>query len=374
MVEIREVKTKKELKKFVDFPNKMYKDVPQHIPSFYADDLHDWGPKNPARAYSESKAFLAYKDGKLVGRIGAILSHAANKKWNTNRMRFSQVDFIDDYEVSKALFDAVEKYAKEKGCNEIHGPLGFTDLDREGMLVEGFEERSLYITYYNFPYYNDHLKKLGYAKDVDWVEHKIELAAAEKLLPKITKISNFVKKHYKVHIADLRKHSDYPVYFEKVFNLVNKCYGKLYGTVDLTDEQIQLYGKKFSPLCDPRFVVFLMDEHEEMVGFCCLNLSFDEALKKSKGRLFPFGWIGLLKGLKHGKSLDCLLIAVDPKYQDLGYNAVLLEHIIKNGLKEGVVFGETGPQLELNTKVQGQWKELDPKQFKRRRCYIKSIK
>ena len=175
-VEIVEVTNKRQLRRFVDYPNQLYKDNPNFVPAFYGDDLADWDPKkNPAFEYCEAKAFLAYRDGEIVGRIGAILSHAANKKFGKKRMRFSQVDFIDDPEVSKALFDTVEAWAREKGCNEVHGPLGFCDMDREGMLVEGFDKRSMFITYYNAPYYNEHLERLGYGKDVDWIEHKIPI-------------------------------------------------------------------------------------------------------------------------------------------------------------------------------------------------------
>ena len=175
-VEIREVTTKGELRKFVDYPNQLYRDVPQFVPAFYGDDLADWDrEKNPAFDYCEARCFLAYRDGEIVGRIGAILSHRANEKWGTRRMRFSQVDFIDDREVSAALFAAVEDWAREKGCTQVHGPLGFCDMDREGMLVEGFDRRSMFITYYNHPYYNEHLEALGYGKDTDWVENLIHV-------------------------------------------------------------------------------------------------------------------------------------------------------------------------------------------------------
>ena len=190
MVEIREVRTKGERRRFVNYVNILYKDVPQFIPALYGDDLTDWDPKqNPAFAYCEAKCFLAYKDGKIVGRIGAILSRLANEKWGLNRMRFTQVDFIDDYEVSAALFKAVEDFAREKGCDEVHGPLGFTDLDREGMLIEGFDRKSMFITYYNHPYYREHLERLGYDKDVDWVEYLIDIPYDERTVTRLDKLA-----------------------------------------------------------------------------------------------------------------------------------------------------------------------------------------
>ena len=213
MVEIREVRTRGELRKFVNYVNVLYKDVPQFIPAMYGDDLDDWNPKkNPAFDYCEAKCFLAWRNGKIVGRIGAILSRRANEKWGLNRMRFSQVDFIDDPEVSAALFGTVEKWAAEKGCNEVHGPLGFTDLDREGMLVEGFDRRSCFFTYYNFPYYIDHLTALGYGKDVDWVENYITVPYDEKTLTRWQRLSDFVLRRYHLHIVTAKMSTT--AYFE----------------------------------------------------------------------------------------------------------------------------------------------------------------
>ena len=202
MLTIEQVTTRRALKQYVEFPNQLYKDVPQYIPPMTGDEISDWDPKqNPAFEYCEGKCFLAKRDGKIVGRIGAILSHKANEKWGHNRMRFTQVDFIDDYEVSAALFKAVEDFAREKGCDEVHGPLGFTDLDREGMLVEGFDRKSMFITYYNHPYYLTHLERLGYVKDVDWIEYLLPMPEDPKLLDRMEKLSQRVLEHNNLHIA-----------------------------------------------------------------------------------------------------------------------------------------------------------------------------
>ncbi|MBQ3575676.1 MAG: GNAT family N-acetyltransferase [Clostridia bacterium] len=374
MVEIREVLNKADLKKFVVYPNKLYKDVPEYMPPFVAEDMADWNPKkNPAFEYCEAKCFLAWRDGKIVGRIGAILSKKANEKWNTRRMRFTQVDFIDDYEVSEALFAAVEKWAKEKGCDEVHGPLGFTDLDREGMLVEGFNEKSMFITYYNHPYYIDHLTRLGYAKDVDWVEFLIDVPYDQPMVEKMQKLSDRVLRMTGLRVAKIRSRRDYKPYLSKVFDLINICYAGLYGTVELTDEQVKKYAEKFIPMINPELACFVMDEDDNMVAFGVSAPSMAEAIKKNNGHMFPFGFIDLLKALKKNDTLDLFLVAVRPDYQNKGVNAVLMNHVLKGCHKMGITKAETGPQLELNEKVQHQWSLFNYRHHKRRRCFIKAI-
>jgi len=372
---ITEVKTKHQLKKFVDLPNKMYKDVPQFVPAFFGDDLDDWHhEKNPAFKYCEARAFLAYRDGQIVGRIGAILSHKSNETWNTKRMRFTQVDFIDDPEVSAKLFAVVEDWAREKGCNEVHGPLGFCDLDREGMLVEGYDKRGLFITYYNFPYYNEHLERLGYTKDVDWVEYKIMVPkVGDRNYERLSRLSEMVLKRGNFHKGIAQKRSDYKPYVKKVFELVNSAYANLYGVVKLRPEQIEKYSEKFIPLINPDYVCFVMDENDELAGFGVSCPSMEEALKKSRGRLFPFGWMHILRSLKKNTVLDLLLIAVRPELQNKGVNAVIIDHIMHSCIKNGIQYAESGPQLELNSKVLNQWKAFDIEKHKRRRCYIKSL-
>ena len=374
MVEIREVRTKAERRKFVDYVNVLYKDVPQFIPAMYADDLDDWDPKkNPAFEYCEAKSFLAYRDGKIVGRIGAILSHRSNEKWHTNRMRFSQVDFIDDPEVSAALFKAVEDYAREKGCDAVHGPLGFTDLDREGMLVEGFDRKSMFITYYNHPYYIDHLERLGYHKDVDWVEYLIEIPYDEHTCTRLDKLAERVMKFSDLHIIEVKSRRDYQPLIEKVFMLVNEAYAHLYGTVLLNDAQIKRYAKKFIPLINPELACFVADAQDNLVAFGVSAPSMADALKKSNGRLFPLGWIGVLKALRVNDTLDLFLIAVTPEYRNKAVNAILMNHVLKGAQGMGIKYAETGPQLETNEKVQHQWNFFNTTQHKRRRCFVKEL-
>ncbi|MBQ6315746.1 MAG: hypothetical protein IJI11_09200, partial [Mogibacterium sp.] len=341
-VQIKEVTSKAERRIFVDFPNRFYRDIPEFVPAFYGDDMADWDPdKNPAFAYCEAKSFLAYKGDEVVGRIGAILSHKANEKWGTKRMRFSQVDFIDDREVSAALFGAVEDWAREKGMNEVHGPLGFCDLDREGMLVDGFDKRSMFITYYNHPYYLDHLTALGYVKDTDWIEHLIPLEGwDDPNYKRLKRISDAMLRRTGFHKADVKKKSDFKPYIRKVFELVNIAYAPLYGVVELTEEQIDKYTNKFLPLVDPDFCCLIVDDNDDLMGFGVGAPSVSEAMKKCHGRLFPFGWAGVLRALKKNDTLDLFLIAVRPELQKTGLNGVIMEHLFTGCNKHGIRHAE----------------------------------
>ena len=374
-VVIKEVKTKAERRTFVDFPNRLYRDNENFVPAFFGDDMADWDEKkNPAFEYCEARSWLAYKDDQVVGRIGAILSHASNKKWGTKRMRFSQVDFIDDREVSKALFDTVENWARERGMEEMHGPLGFCDLDREGMLIEGFDKRSMFITYYNEPYYIDHLTALGYEKDVDWVENLIPLGDNySETYKRLKKISDTMLRRTGFRKVDVSKRSDVKPYVRKAFDLINVAYAHLYGTVELNERQIDKYTNKFLPLIDPDFCCLLIDDNDDLMGFAVAAPSMAEAMKKSRGRLFPTGWIGVLRSLRKNDTLDLFLIAVRPELRGTGVNGILMEHIYKGCIKHGIQVAETGPMLETNTKVQHQWKMFGPAQHKRRRCFKKTL-
>ena len=359
MVSIVEVTTKAQLRRFVDYPNQLYKDVPQFVPATYGDDLADWDrSKNPAFSYCDARCWLAERDGEIVGRIGAIRSRKANEKWGTNRMRFTQVDFIDDPEVSAALFATVEDWARELGCAAVHGPLGFTDMDREGMLVEGFDRRSCFFTYYNYPYYIDHMTALGYVKDVDWIEELITVPTDEKIIQRWEKLSDFVLKRNHLHIVEPKNRLAYLPLLKPFFDLVNVAYAPLYGTVDLTEQQIRKYSAKFAPLINPNTTCFVMDKNDQMIAFGVGAPSLAAAMQKHRGRLFPTGWIDVLKAFRKNDTVDLLLIAVHPDYQARGVNAIILSKTMKGCLKMGIKEAETGPMLELNEKVQSQWKDF----------------
>ena len=372
---LREVKTARDRRRFVQFPNDLYRDNPYYVPPFYADELADMNPKkNPAFSYAEARYFLAFTKGRVVGRIGAIYSRRANERWGTHRMRFTQVDFIDDERVSRALFDAVEAFAREMGCTEGHGPLGFTDLDREGLLVEGFEEKSLFFTYYNAPYYMEHLTRLGYGKDVDWIELNVHRTEENtKTADLLARLSARALKRQNLHTVSVRRNREFGPYIERAFALVNRAYAPLYGVVPLDDVQIRRYAKKFVPLIDPNLACLVENEAGELIAFGASVRSLSDAFRKTDGKLFPFGFIPTLRALKHGSEINLLLIAVDPAYQGTGVNAVIINHILENAWRVGIYSAETGPQLEENDKVIDQWKIFPSKQHKRRRCFIKTL-
>ena len=374
MVSIVEVTTRQQLRRFVDFPNQLYKDVPQFVPATYGDDLDDWDrKKNPAFSYCEARCWLALREGEIVGRIGANLSRKSNSKGGTNRLRFTQVDFIDDPEVSGALFETVENWARELGCTAVHGPLGFTDMDREGMLVEGFDRRGCFFTYYNHPYYMQHMAALGYVKDVDWVENLITAPQDEKTFARWRKLSDYVKHRQKLHTLRVRTRLDYFPLLKPFFQLVNEAYAPLYGTVDLTPEQIKKYSMKFAPLINPQLTCFVMNEQNELVAFGVSAPSIAEAMKKSRGRLFPTGWVRVLHAFRKNDTIDLLLIAVRPDLQGKGVNAIILSEVMEGCRKMGIHYAETGPMLEENEKVQTQWQNFPLEQHKRRRCWVKEL-
>lgn len=374
MVTIKEISTKKELKQFVDFPTKLYKDAQNFVPTLRSDELMNLDPKrNPAFEYCEAKYFLALRDGKIVGRIAAILSKKANAKDNVKRLRISRIDFIDDYEVSHALFNAAETWARELGMTEIIGPIGFCDLDKEGMLVDGFDEMSMFITIYNYPYYISHMEAYGFRKEIDWLEFRIKADSGQ--MERIERISERVLKRYNVSIVDIKSKRQVKPYIYKIFDLINQEYVKLYGAVEVTPRQIDMYVSQFLSLVNFDYLCLIEDSEKNLVGFGLAIPSLSSAVKKINGRMFPFGWITILKAI-HGKkndTLDLYLIAVTEKYQNAGFPALMLSHITKKALKNGIQFAETGPQLETNTAMHSVFNHFDRQQHKRRRCFIKSV-
>ncbi len=373
MVEIREVTTKKEQKIFATFPAKLYKKIPQAIPDLILDEINTFNPKkNPAYDYCSVKQFLAYKEGKCVGRIAAIISHAANLKWETKRIRFSRVDFIDDYEVSAGLFEAVVDWGRSLGLAEIHGPIGFSDMDQQGMLVDGFKEESMFITIYNHPYYVQHLEKLGYGKDIDWMEFKVTIP--KEADERMNKLSEAVLKRSKITLVEVKSRSEIKAYISQVLELLNICYSHLYGTVNLTEAQIQKYVNEYIMLINPEYVKLLVDENKELIGFGLGMPSLSKAVKKSGGRLFPFGWYHIMRApYAKTKILDLYLVGVLPKYQNKGLTAALLNSMSASARKNGLMYAETGPELETNHQVQSLWKPYEAVNHKRRRCYIKKL-
>jgi len=371
MITVKEVVTKRDLKSFVEFPVKLYKDSPYFVPSIYEEEMENFNPKkNPAYEFCETKLFLAYKDNKIVGRIAGLISHAYNEKVNRNLMRFTRFDFIDDIEVSKALIEAVENWANERKMEALMGPIGFTDIDKQGMLVEGFEEKDLSITLYNYSYYPKHMDTLGFEKDVDWVEFQIFVP--EKLDERIERIAKLVSKRYGFHRVKFKKNKELYPYAIEAFDVINQAFAKLYGTVPLTDAIIKKSINDYISNINLDYAIVIVDKDGKVIGFGLLVPSLAEALKKSKGRLFPFGFIRVLRAMKQNKILEMYFIAVKPEYQNMGVNALIMAEAVKEGIKNGVEYAETGPELETNMVIQ-QWKDFPNRHHRRRRCYFKKL-
>lgn len=372
---IKKVATKRELKRFIRFNYRMYKENPYSVPDLFDDMLNTFNKKkNAAFEFCEADYFMAYKDGKEVGRIAAIINKQANEKWNKKTVRFGWMDFIDNLEVSKALIDAVEQWGKERGMDTMQGPLGFTDFDAEGMLVDGYDQLSTMATIYNFPYYIDHMEKLGFIKDADWVEYKIYIPDA--IPEKHKRISDIIQHKYNLHIKKCTSGREIAKEYGKaIFELMNEAYSPLYGYSPLSSQQIKQYIKMYLPIVDLRMVTLITEDSGKLVGVGISMPSLSVALQKSHGRLLPMGWYYLLKALfiKHAKILDLLLIAVKPEYQNKGVNALLFSDLIPVYQKMGFKYAESNPELELNEKVQSQWDYFKFEQHKRRRAYTRKI-
>lgn len=373
MIKLKEVKTKADLKKFLEFPSRLYAGCPYYVPSLYMDEEDTLNPKkNAAYEYCEARPVLAYKDGVLAGRICGILNHAYNEKWGKHRVRFNRWDVIDDIEVTKALIADIEAWGKSKGADEITGPIGFCDMDKQGLLIEGFEEKDLFITTYNYPYYATHLEQLGFKKDADWVEMQIKMP--DKLDEKIIKVSEGMMRKLKLHRLEIHniKRDAFP-YVDKIFDLLNEAYADLYGVVPLNKGQVDFYKDQFKIILNPKFVSVVLNEQDEVVGFGVAAPSMAEAAIKSKGHLFPLGWYRILRSIHKNDTLELLLVAVKKEYQNKGVNSILITDIYKNAVEFGIKLAETGPELELNEQVQAQWKRFETRRHKRRRCYVKAI-
>ncbi|MCL2695127.1 MAG: hypothetical protein FWE69_02245 [Clostridiales bacterium] len=372
MVTITEAKGKRELTKFVTFPNKLYKGNSYYVSDMIASQVNDWLPDNPAFEYCEGKALLARRDGKIVGRVAAILNHRANQKFGKKYMIFSQFDFIDDDEVVDALLAAVEDYAREKGCEAVHGPMGFSDMDREGMLVEGFDQLSMFITYYNYPYYVTQMERAGYVKEIDWVEHLVEIP--KEMPARLTKLVGHIRRKHALTVKDLSDKKQIPRYVRDVFELYNQAYLVLFGMVPLTPRQVDKYVKEFLPIVQDKSSCFLYNDKDELVCFGLGGPSLARANQKSRGRMLPFGWFHLLRALYgYNDRWDMFLIAVRPDLKGAGLQLVALDILGRKAMQHGVKVAETGPNLETNQDVMSGWRMFNTTQHKRRRCWVKEL-
>lgn len=378
-IQIKRVETKKDLKRFIEFHYDLYKGNPYDVPNLYSDEVNTLSKnKNAAFDFCEAEYYLALKEGKIVGRVAAIINHKANEKWKKKDVRFGWIDFIDDIEVLRALFEAVEEYGRKKGMNDIVGPLGFTDMDPEGMLTWGFDKLGTMATIYNYEYYPQHMEKLGgWEKDNDYVEYY--LVVPEKSPEKYTKIAEMVEKRYNLHVRKLTKKDIFQGgYGKKLFDLINLTYSDLYGFSELTDRQIDQYVKMYFPLADLDLVTVIEDGNKDnqLAGLGITIPSLSHALQKCRrGRLFPFGWWHLLRAIKFHKTdgVDLLLMGFLPEYRSKGANALLFADLIPRYVNYGFKWGETQVEMESNEGVQSQWGPLDPINHKKRRCYRRSL-
>ncbi len=374
-VEIRKVQTKKELKEFIHFANDLYKGDEYYAPSLISDDYNTFDPKkNGAFDFCQAQMFLAYKDGKVAGRVMAIINNRANETWKVKQVRYGWIDFINDEEVAKALLDAVAAWGKERGMTDIAGPLGFTDFDPEGMLVEGFERVATMIGIYNYPYYPQILEKLGYTKETDWMEYRITIP--DELPERYYKYADIVIAKNKLNVRKVtRRMINKENYGRKFFKLINETYYKLYGFSLLSDKQIDDYTKLYLGLLDTRMVSFIENENGELVAAGVTMPDLTAALQKCGGKLFPFGWFHLLKAIfwKPCDTLDMLLVGVREDYRGKGLNAVLVTDLYPRLKAMGFKYAETTAELETNDSVQAMWKYFEREQHKRRRVYAKKI-
>ena len=374
-VQIKVVETKKDFKTFARFANKLYKGNRYYVPSMPLDDLATFDKtKNAAFEFSEAEFYLAYKEGNLVGRVAAIINHKANEAWKVKQVRFGWIDFIDDMEVSAALLDAVTAFGKARGMEQIVGPLGFTDFDPEGMLVEGFDCLSTMALIYNHPYYPEHMIKHGYYKETGWVEYRITIP--ETVSQRHSDIADAVKERYGLVIRKLsRRQIKKENYGRKLFQLINQTYCVLYGYSLLSEKQIDQYVDLYLSLVDTKMLCFVEDQKGDLIAAGITIPSLSEALQKCNGEIFPFGWWHLLKAMfiKKPDTLDLLLIGVRPDYQNRGVNALICKNLIETYRGMGFKYAETNANLESNEKIQAMWKPFEKEQHKRRWVFGKEL-
>lgn len=371
-VEIKKVTSRKELKQFIRFNYEFYKNNPYAVPDLYDDMLRTFSPgKNAALDFCEADYFLALREGRIVGRVAAIINRRANATWKKRQVRFGWIDFIDDIEVSSALIDTVRQWGRERGMDTIEGPLGFTDLDAEGMLIEGFDQLSTMATTYNYPYYPRHMEQLGLTKSVDWVEMKIYVP--DEIPEKHRRIADIIQRKYGLRVRKLsgKRRLLHSGVVHDIFRLINEAYAPLFGYSEMTEKQIDQYVRMYLPVLDLRMVTVVENTAGELVAVGISMPSLSSALQRARGRLLPLGWFYLLRALRWRRPevLDLLLVAVRPDYQNKGVNALLFTDLIPIYRQLGFKYAESNPELEVNDKVQSQWQYFQTEQHKRRRCY-----
>jgi hypothetical protein len=370
MIIIKEVSTKKELKQFVRFPFSLYATDPYWVPPLLADEMKTLSRTvNPSFDFCEATYFMAFKDEKMVGRVAGIINYKANERWKNKLTRFDWLDFTDDEEVSRALLEAVETWGRGKGMTGIHGPIGFTDLDSEGMLVEGFNRLPSIVAKYNYPYYPTHMEKHGYVKSVDWLQHRFP--ASQPVPEKVERINKLISRKYNLQTREFTRRKDVLPYAEKMFDTINKSFVDLYGYTELSPRQIAYYVKAYFPFVRPELICFILDEYDDVVGFGLSMPTLSRAFQKAGGRLFPFGWWHILRALRRYDTIDLYFNGVHPDWQNRGvhslYYVAMNRAYIRHGVKEAI----STPQLVDNINAVGIWDNYEKELYMRTRCYIK---
>jgi len=371
MVEIKEVITSKDIKQFVDFQFELYKGHPYWVPPLKADEKKALSAKtNPAFEFCDAKFWTAWKDGKCVGRIGAIVNHTYNDKIGKKKGRFSRMEFIDDKEVSEKLFKTAEEWLKQQGMEAVHGPLGFTNFDNQGLLIEGFDYLPSIASVMHYPYFQKHIEALGYGKEIDWVEFRLKMG--EEIPEKAIRLAEIVKKRNNLEVLHFKTKADLKVVMRDVFGLLNKAFDELPYVAPFSQKMINYYADKYFKVLNPEYVKVIKKEGE-VVAFIVGMPSLSEAMQKANGKLFPFGFMHLLKAMKHPEVMDLLLTGVDPKYQRLGLAAILINELQQVIQKHNIKFTETTGMFETNQKGITTWKSYDHIMHKRRRCFVKEL-
>jgi len=371
-VQIVPVKTRKQLRQFVDFSLKLYKGNPYYVPELASDTISSL-TTNPALKFCQAQPFLAFKDGKVAGRVVALINPRANEAWQTKDVRFSWIDFIEDYEVCEALMDAVAAWGKERGMDRIEGPIGFIDYDREGCLVEGFDKMSTMSLAYCYPYYSEFFDRYGMVKNADWVEYRLTIPEETE---RFSRMADILSERYGLHTKIYKNTRELKKYAAKdIFKLFNECYAKLYGFSQLDKDQVDSLVNKFIPFVNVNMLPTIYNEQGELVGCAIMIPSLARAIQKSGGRLFPFGWWHLIKALylKYDDTIEFLLVGVKPEYRSKGLNAFIVGSVFPYVKKKGFKYCETNANLESNTSIQALWKSFDHELVKRRRAYVKPI-
>ncbi len=369
-LELRKVITKRDLKRFIAFQNKLYRGNHYWCPPLRMDEMNTLSrDKNPAFEFCEAEYWMVYRGKEPVGRVAGIINHKANERWNEKLVRFGWIDFTDDPAVSRLLIDAVTAWGRSKGMQGIHGPLGFSDMDNEGMLIKGFDELATLASIYNYPYYVSHMERLGFEKAADWVQY--EFSIPPSIPDKVDRLSQLVQEKYRLRILKAKKAKELLPYAHKMFRTLNLAFNELYGYTELTEKQIDTYIKSYFGFIRPEYVSFVLDEHDDVVGFGVSMPSLTRALQKCDGKLFPFGFLYLLRAMKKNDTIDMYLNGVRPDYQSKGINALYYNEMHRAYIRGGIKKAITNPQLEDNAKALTIWKNFDGRQHLTRRCWIR---